>query len=126
MKTTAFALLVVVGIACGSTDAIEPTPDVPLFADGEAVALVKAGILKRIRDGNPGGHRCIEQVYVAQGKFLRGTTTASYLGGHVWAVASLPFEVDKWGATTTLEWRVYEASNLVEPANDISVSSMGC
>ena len=123
MKTTAFALLVLAAVACGSTDSVEPTPDVPRFADGEAVALVKERIIAELR--GPRSFKCIEEVYEAKGEFLRGTTTASYLGDGVWWVTSDPFSLSRF-ETTTMAWKVYEFSGVVEPANEGTVSTMGC
>ena len=45
----ALAILMLAAISCGSPEPVEPTPtpDVLLFAEGEAVALVEAEIAHR-------------------------------------------------------------------------------
>ena len=94
----------------------------PSFAEGEAVALVKAGILARLRDGSSSAIRCREHVSQAIGEFLQGTSTASYLGGNVWAVTYTSVDVRR----TTLEWKVFEFSGIVEPANQTTLAAMIC
>ena len=119
------AILMLVAIACGSPEPVEPapTPDVPLFADGEAVALVKADMLAR--EGNEGRIYCGE-LTGARTEFLFATsTTGRYLGQQVWSVTSDPFDSENFGITT-LEWKVYEFSGVVAPANTITAYSSFC
>ena len=126
----ALALLILVAIACGSPEPVEPTPtpDVPLFAEGEAVALVRADMIGKNTDlAERGG--CDESIRNAIDDVMYGdsTTTASYLGQQVWSVTG-GTTVESMTSVTTLEWKVYECSGVVEPANDLTGFTMiwGC
>ena len=123
VRSAAFALIVLAAIACGSTEPVQPTPDVPLFAEGEAEALVEAAVVARLADFDR--FDCSEKLRTALIGLLLGTTTASYLGQRAWSVVSDPFELQP-GATTTLEWKVYEFSRVVQPTNHATVSAMAC
>jgi hypothetical protein len=134
----ALAILMLVAIACGSPEPVEPTPtpDVPSFAKGEARALVRADMIGKIGNRNY-ALECDESIKNARTEVIYETsTTASYLGQQVWSVKSNPFTSPGFGSdgrpgdsgTTTLDWKVYEFSGVVEPASYITVFAMeyGC
>jgi hypothetical protein len=92
----ALAILMFAAISCGSPEPVEPTPtpDVPLFAEGEAVALVEAEIAHR--------RGCTYRKILADVSYAT-TTASSYLGQGVWAVRSEPFGFELLG-NTSFEW----------------------
>ena len=123
----ALAILMLAAISCGSPEPVEPTPtpDVPLFAEGEAVALVEAKINAAIRA--EGGYNCSDELITAWVGVLYQTTTASsYLGGHIWLVTSDPFEYKNSTTSRLLSWKVYEYSLLVQPTNVDTQIAMKC
>ena len=96
----ALAILMFAAISCGSPEPVEPTPtptptpDVPLFAEGEAVALVEAEIAHR--------RGCTYRKILADVSYAT-TTASSYLGQGVWAVRSETFGFELLG-NTSFEW----------------------
>ena len=125
----ALAILMLAAIACGSPEPVEPTPtpDVPSFAKGEARALVKAKIIDLIHGSHP--TYCGEGMVQGRSNFIYSTSTSeSYLGQQTWSVKSDPFRWDSGiiTATSTLEWKVYEFSGVVDPTNTVTLAAMVC
>lgn len=105
----------------------------PLFAEGEAEALVNSVILERfagvINAVSAGGASsrtplCFEPLETAINAFLNGSTTSQYLGQHVWAVGADTVDPDY--GTSTLAWRVFEFSGAVNPMNSDTTFAMQC
>ena len=121
----ALALLMLVAIACGSPEPVEPTPtpDVPMFAEGEAEALVEAIVFAK-NSARSGASTSCEPLVQATWGFIFGTTTASYLGQQVWSVVQDTRIIDS--ATTTLEWKVFEFSGVVQGTSEEAEQAMLC
>jgi hypothetical protein len=116
MKTLLFSALLLVclcvsmlGLACSEQEVMEEdTP--PSLASGEVCSLVYQYLDQHIRTFV--GYR---EVLVASEDSLQ----AEYIGNHQWSVAGLgltgPAAADS--SPTSGEWLVYEATGVVEPAN---------
>ena len=128
----ALAILMLAAIACGSPEPVEPTPtpDVPLFAEGEAEALVGSVVFDRFGDARREGGGfattfCKDDLKAAHRVFVLGTTTASYLGKGVWSVVSDPVKSGE-NQTVTFQWKVYEFSGVVQPTTLSAEHAMEC
>ena len=124
----ASVLVLTVEVACGPAAPPAPTKDVPTFADGEAIAVVKTWlsgmtwdsvqtITNRIsgrgRVGSRGTpvvdavavqHNCLRQYLAREYEW-----SSEYMGHGVWSVtAALDPEQSS-------EWRVYEGTAAVDP-----------
>ena len=117
----ALALLMLVAIACGSPEPVEPTPDVPLFAEGEAEAIVWTHIIERkigIGSQSETLRSRLQLCLDARGSQLRafgnGSTTSQYLGNRLWSVTA---EVVEESFDQSLAWEVFETSFTVTPSN---------
>jgi hypothetical protein len=120
----AVALLMLVAIACGSPEPVEPTPtpDVPMFAEGEAAALVEAVVFAKY-SASGGARTACEPLVQAIHGLIFGTTTASYLGQQVWSVVQ---DTMLESGTMTLEWKVFEFSGVVQGTNEEAEVAMMC
>jgi len=90
---------------CTAVSSRLPTSDVPAFAEGEAVAVVKtwaSGRKAAIHDAAT----CLDYYDI----FLEATWDSEYLGNGVWAVSATT------GREPT-EWRVYEQTGAVDRIN---------
>jgi hypothetical protein len=119
------ACVLSLGVACAS-EASEPPPDVPTFAEGEAIGLVQ-GMFRAASIATSLKYGRYDHCYQL-GK--NGDYSAWYMGEGVWEVKA---SAEVWKGSNyarpegllTNKWRVHEGSNAVERGEGKLVAPSG-
>lgn len=124
----ALVMISVVAVACGPNATPTTPPDVPLFADGEAIAVVKTRLsgmaFDSVQSVNPGigvhnfsesRREPLEQIVVQRNCLplydaFEYQWSSEYLGKGVWSVTA---ETEN-SEFSTAKWRVFENTRTVD------------
>lgn len=125
---TVVVLVSIVAVACGPNATPTTPPDLPLFADGEAIAVVKtrlsgmtydmvqqlgsALILSSIigREAEQQESIVVQRNCLALYKYYEFLWSSEYLGSGVWTVTAESVEIQD----SATEWRVFEGTRAVD------------